>query len=332
MRKFKKLVSVLAAISLPCLAGVSLFSLSGCSDGDCCATDPNPTQTIKIGTLQTDDILPLWAAVAEGIDDKHNLDLQIITFASAAEQIAAVTAGEVDAIMTDMVVPVQLSAAGTPMRSAFVLQTAPAGIVVRPGSTITSLSQLNGVPVGGSSPTAMEYIFETALANAGVPPEGIVSEEIKKLPVRLEMLLSGNIEAAVLPWTLHALAVERGAISLLGVEEAAPITSTVLAFTQDFVDSDTDNRAIKAVIATWDEAVARINVNPESYRVLLAEKAMLPEPLDTTYPVRQYPLAAVPSQEQFEAVVAWMVSKEYIAEPIPYAALIHPGAFTGDGE
>jgi len=312
------------------VAGLSLvLALAGCGShpsGTGTTDGTGGTTTILIGTLQTDDILPLWAAVADGSAAAAGLDLQIQTFASAQEQTAAVTAGQVDAIMTDMVVPVLLSASGTPMRSVTRLQGAPAGIVVAPGSGITDLAGLAGVPTGCSSPTIMEYIYDKALTDAGVAADQIKTEEIKNLSVRLQMLGSGSIKAAVLPWTLYSLAVAQGNIPLLGVDQAGPYSSTVLAFRDQWLTSQPGVASVMdALDRVWDAEVAKINAAPDDYRALLAAQAKLPSPLDTTYAVRQYPTHATPDQAQFEAVVNWMVAKGYVASPIPYADLVWTG-------
>jgi NitT/TauT family transport system substrate-binding protein len=277
--------------------------------------------TIRVGTLQTDDILPLWAAAADGSATAAGLDLRIQSFLSAQDQVTAVTAGQLDAIMTDMVVPVQLSASGTAMRSVTRLQTSPAGIVVSAGSGIDSIADLAGVPTGCAAPTIMEFIYDKALTDAGVPADQIKTEEIKNLSVRLQMLTSGNIEAAMLPWTLFALAVQQGNKPLLDVAASGDYSSTVLAFRDQWLTSNA-REPIDALLRLWDAEAAKIDADPAAYQTLLAEQAKLPAPLDTTYQVRQYPTHGLPDRTQFEAVVGWMVSKAYIQTAIPYADLV----------
>ncbi|MCL2315805.1 MAG: ABC transporter substrate-binding protein, partial [Actinomycetia bacterium] len=177
------------------------------------------------------------------------------------------------------------------------------------------------------TPTIMEYIYDKALKDAGVPDDQVKTSEIKNLSVRLQMLTSGGIKAAVLPWTLHSLAVSQGATSLLGVEQASSYSSTVLAFRDAWLKGRPDTDAVMAALMTvWDAEVAKINAAPEKYRTLLAAQAKLPAPLDQTYTVRQYPTHAIPDQAQFEAVVTWMVSKGYIKSAIAYDDLVWSGA------
>ncbi|MCL2526258.1 MAG: ABC transporter substrate-binding protein, partial [Coriobacteriia bacterium] len=166
---------------------------------------------IRVGTLSTDDLLPLWVAQAEGLLEDAGLDVEIITFQSPPEQLAAITAGEVDALMTDMVVATLLHESGTPVRAVTKMAGAPAGIVAGPDSGIESLADLANVPVGASTPTVIEYIIDKALLGAGVPEDQIAYEVIPALSTRFQMLMEGNIKAAGLPWTLQSLAAQQGA-------------------------------------------------------------------------------------------------------------------------
>ncbi|MCL2491436.1 MAG: ABC transporter substrate-binding protein [Coriobacteriia bacterium] len=314
------------------IATFALFAVGCGSDGTEDLTgaqstaDTNAEATgflpVKVGTLATDDLLPLWVAQAEGFLSDAGLDVEIITFQSPMESRAAMTAGEIDALMTDMVVATQLTATEG-ARAVTTMQTAPAGILASPGSGITELSQLKGVPIGCSSPTILEFIVDRALTDVGFDADEIVFESIEKLPVRLEMLMSDQVKAASLPWTLFQLAEQQGAIPLLDQAAASGYSSTVLVFRDGFLTKDGADQTVTALLKAWDEGVASINENPDSYRELLIEVANLPEPLQASYMIRTYPLSATPSQSQFEEVVNWMVDKGYLEKSVDFADLVY---------
>lgn len=315
----KRFLTLSLALALVLLAAL----LGGCSQDTATPdTHTNRAKAIKIGTLQTDDLLPLWVGQEKGYLKEAGLDVEIIVFQSAQEQIAAITAGEVDGIMTDMVVSTQLSASGTPMRAVTVMQGAPAGILSSKDSGITSLKQLAGVPIGCSSPTILEYIVGRALADNDVAAGDIKIEEIKKLPVRFEMLTSNQIKAAALPWTFFQLGKASGATPLLDEAQASAYTSTVLDFSQKYLDTEGAPQAIEALLGSWDKAVDDINADPNSYRDLFVDKASLPDALRSVYQVRQYPKSALPQAEQLESVITWMVDKGYLKEPLAVDGLI----------
>ena len=59
---------------------------------------------VRIGVLQIADSFPLYVAVEEGLFQKYGLDVEIIEFQSASDQSVAYEAGELDGMMTDMIV------------------------------------------------------------------------------------------------------------------------------------------------------------------------------------------------------------------------------------
>ena len=277
---------------------------------------------VRVGTMATDDLLPLWVAEHEGYLTDAGLDVEIINFQSRLESRAAMTAGEIDAMMTDMIVAAQMTEAEG-ARAVTVMQTTPAGIIASPDSGITSLPELAGVPVGNNVASILEFILDKALTDAGVDSDDIVIETIEKLPVRLEMLMNNQLSAAVLPWTLFQLAEMQGATALLDEETARDYTSTVLVFSEGFLADAAAPATVDALLAEWDRAVAAINADSDAYRELLIEKANLPEPLRETYVIRQYPKTGSPSQEQFDAVHTWMIEKGYLEGPIPYNEFVY---------
>ncbi|MCL2403324.1 MAG: ABC transporter substrate-binding protein [Coriobacteriia bacterium] len=325
-------------LSLLCL-GLMTFAVVGCSDEEEPYPDMNgfyeeelALPAMRIGTLSTDDLLPLWVALEEGLLADAGLDVEIIPFQSGQDQLAAITAGEIDGMMTDMVVATLLYEGGTPVRAITTMQGAPAGIVVGADTSIESLEELAGVPVAISTPTVIEYTAYKALTAAGVDSDDIEYEIIPSLSTRYQMLMEGNVDAAGLPWTLLALAEQEGATVLLDRDEARGITSTVLALSQDFLDgnpvvgeattAEAATAAVEAVLAEWDNAVGMINATPDAYRELLIEAANLPEPLRDSYPVPEYPLSQIPSAEHWNDVLEWMRDKGYLTVDVGYDDLV----------
>ena len=106
------------------------------------ATDPLADvepEPIVIGTLPTEDALPLWAAEAEGLFTEAGLDVEIVVFPAAQERDTAFTSGAIDAFMGDIIASANLEAAGSGVALATVmLGQTPAegrfGIAVAPGT------------------------------------------------------------------------------------------------------------------------------------------------------------------------------------------------------
>ena len=79
----------------------------------------------------------------------------------------------------------------------------------------TTLSALADVPVGTSSATIQEYVLDGLMAEAGVADVQVKVEEVKKVPVRFELLMAGKLKAAALPEPFLTLA-EQGGAPLVG--------------------------------------------------------------------------------------------------------------------
>ena len=131
-----------------------------------------------MGTLATEDILPLWAAQAEGLFENAGLNVQVVAFQSATELIAGVASGEVNLAMTDIMVTASMFASDVDVQMPWVTLGTQAdqgrfGIMVGPDSSISSLTDLAGVPIGVGSNTILEYVMDKLMEDAGVPDDQI---------------------------------------------------------------------------------------------------------------------------------------------------------------
>lgn len=282
-----------------------------------------PAEPVKftVGTLSTQDSLPLWVAEQSGAFADAGLpEVEIVTFQSAQECQVALQTGAVDALMTDLMVACNLQATGTPVRLATVMLGATPSegrfaIVAAPGSGITSLEDLKGVPVGTASATITEYILDRLMEDAGIEKADVVKEEVKKMPVRFELLMAGQLKAAVLPEPFVSLA-EKGGATVIGggddTKAAENVSQSVLAVSREYADTPGGAASIAAVLEAWDVAVTAINADPGSFRGLLVEKAGLPAPLADTYKVSTYPMAAPPEADRIADVLDWMSTRGYL--------------------
>lgn len=311
-------------------AALVLTALAGCSsepdgeDGDSISAEPSP---IVIGTLPTEDALPLWVAEQEGVFEEAGLEVEIITFQAAQERDTAFASGAIDAFMGDIIAAANLEAAGSPVTLATVmLGQTPAegrfGIVAAPDTDYESLQDLAGVPIGTSAASIQEYVVDGLMAEAGVPADAVAKEIVPKVPVRFELLMSGQIEAAALPEPLLSLAELQGARVLADDTGGGNLTQTVLGVSDKYLAQPGGMIAVSAVLDAWDEAVAIVNGEPSAYRGLLVEKAKLPEPLKESYAVNTYPVAAPPSRAMVDPVLQWMASKDLLQAEVTYDDLV----------
>ncbi len=322
--------------------GASMMTFAGCASGGnagaSSASSSAGSQSsgsagaatkVNVGTLATEDILPLWVALDEGFTadedvNKAGIDLNVVTFQSASELIAGVSSGDVNMAMTDPMVSASLFASGTDVLLQWVTlgETAAQGrfgIQTAGNSGIGSLSDLAGVPIGVGSNTILEYVMDVLMADAGVPADKVLVEELQKLPVRFQAMASGEVKAAALPGSLLALGESQGFVTLADDTKGDNISQSVMIVRRDFLEADGGAEAVAAVRGLWDKAASAINADPESYRSLLVEKASLPEEVADTYPISEYPSAKLPTADMIEPVLEWMRAKGYLEKEISYS-------------
>lgn len=322
-------------LSTPLSAALALALVAAAVTG--CAGTPTETvdkpaeivRPVRIGTLTTEDALPLWVAEQEGLFAKAGLtDVEIVTFQSAQERDTAFTSGAIDAFMGDLIAAANLEHAGTSVTVATVmLGSTPAegrfGIVAAPKSGITTLSALAGVPIATSSDTIQEYVLDGLMRQAGVPADNVKKEEVKKVPVRFDLLMAGKLKAAALPEPLLSLAVKQGAILVADDTTGENLSQTVLVFSDAYLRSEGGIETEAKVLDAWDAGVEAVDADPDSWRELLVEKARLPEPIKDSYQVETYPKSDAPTAEQVDAVLTWMRGKSLLSkQPVTYESLV----------
>lgn len=310
-------------------AGV-LSGLGGCASKPQTAGDggiqaaPKP---IRIGVLPTEDSLPLWVAEQQGLFRKAGIDVKIVTFQAAQERDAAFASGSIDAYMGDIIASAMLEAGGSPVSLVTVMLGATPeqgrfGIVAKPGSKATKLADLTGVPIGTSSASIQEYVVDRLMTSAGVPADKVKKEIVPKVPVRLELLMSGKLEAAALPEPLLSLAEKQGALLIADDTKGENLTQTVLGVSDKYLALPGGMVTVGRLLDVWDEAVDVVNADSDAWRALLVEKARLPEPIKDTYAVNEYPKSQAPTEQMVTPVLQWMRAKGLLKGDVSYADLV----------
>lgn len=275
--------------------------------------------SVKMGVLPVLDTLPLHVAVREGLFAAKGLDVELVPFASALERDAALQAGQHDGYFGDMVNTLMLIRAGVPMRIITVAQrTRPGqrmfGVAAAPARKDLAPAGLAGASVGISQSTVIEYLLDAMEARAGLAPGAMKRVDIKKIPLRVQMLLAGELDSALLPEPLLSLAASKGARVIL-TDEDLNLPLTVVCLREKLA---ADPTVRKAFLAAYAEALARIAAKPEAYRALMAEVCRIPPELAGTYPVCAFPAPALPSPADVESVGVWMTAKGLLPAPLAF--------------
>ncbi|MCL2526271.1 MAG: ABC transporter substrate-binding protein [Coriobacteriia bacterium] len=286
--------------------------------------EEQPVLPITLAAVPSDDMLPFWVAQNEGVFAELGLDVDIVTFASSRDMLAAITANEAQGGTLGMLSTAQLTQSGIDTKAVMRMAPSRGAVVSSPNSGITSIEQLAGVPVAAAEASLEEYILYRAMTEAGVPEDQIVLEQVADLRARPQLLMADQIKASTMPWTLASVMGTEGAHILVNEKDIEDFTSTVLGVRADWLAQDGAAHTVELLKEAWDRGATMINDNPDAYLELLTEKANLPEgSIEAGYSMQVYAMAALPSKDQVDDIMDWAYRKGYIDEVISYDDFIY---------
>jgi len=195
--------------------------------------------------------------------------------------------------------------------------------ILSPGSSgISGPDGLRGVEIGVSQGTVIEYLTERLLEQEGFGPDDIKTIAVPKIDVRLSLLASGELKAAMLPEPLSSLAERQGAVVVLDDTRHPEFSFSTISFRKEVIDAHPE--AIRGFLAAVEEATRQINEDPTRWSGLMAEQNLVPPPLLETFQVPKFPTAGVPSEAQWADALDWAKSKGLIDVDVDYNASVNP--------
>lgn len=262
-------------------------------------------EPLRFGVLSDVDSLPFLVARDEGLYTAAGLEVKLVPFQSPVERDAAFQAGAVDGVIGDVLGAALAVQNGFPVAIAAATDGRYA-LLVGPEAKNLTVRGLAGTPVAGSSNTVIHYLVHRFLTEAGVPPAEVKLLAVPKMPVRLEMVLGGQVSAAGLPEPMATVAVARGARVLADSDSLGADPGAVL-FTRAFLDTRSADAA--AFLKAAATAGARINADNGKYRPYLTEKAGFPAEAAQTFRFVAYRPVRLPSDAAVNAITGWMVAQ-----------------------
>lgn len=282
---------------------------------------------IRLGILPVPDTLPLQVAAREKLFDRHGLEVELVPFASALERDTAMQTGNLDGYFGDMVATLLLIKAGVPLSAVLVSYAATPGqpmfgLVTSPGKAKLTAKDLPGKSVGLSESTIIEFLLERMLPTLSLAPDAMTRVDVKKLPVRLQMLLADQLDTALMPQPFLALAQRRGG-TVLATDENLALPLTVVCLTRTLA---ADPNILEPFLEAYTEALEHLRLEPKRYAALQIETCRIPPEIAADFPVMRYPDPRPPAADEVKTVVDWMLSRKLLTEAIAYDAVVAGGA------
>lgn len=291
---------------------VILLSLVGC--GGKSTRGNKEALSLRLGAMSSVDYVPFAIAEHMGINDSLGLDVEMIKFFSANDRDAAFRIGEIDGTVIDFTGAALQHAGGIPL--ALVMKHD--GVFELMAKGFDSLEGLKGKRIAISRNTVIEYATDRILAEAGLSESDITKIEINKIPLRMEMLLAGEIDGSVFPDPFALISKSKGATALISTKSMGfSVTGTM--FTAEAIETKAE--AIRTLLHGYNLAVDYMRTHPRStWMHVLVEDAGFPQEVAERVVLPEYTHAQLPEPKDMEATIAWLKAKGLV-----------PDSYNGEG-
>ena len=130
-------------------------------------------------------------------------------------------------------------------------------------SGITRVELLSEVPIGISQGTIIQYVNDRLLTAEGLPVDAITTIAVPNISERMQLLASGEPQAAVMPDPLSDLAIEQGALVVIDDTAHPEYGFSTYAFRLPVIEQYP--QAIRGFLAAIEEAIALVNADPTAW-------------------------------------------------------------------
>jgi len=278
---------------------------------------------IKVGILPAIDSLPLIVAEAEGLFEEEGISLELVMFNSALEKESAVLSSALHGSFGDMVTALLTLKSGKDVRifteSSRTGNSRMFALVAAPGSSVKGIKSAGREQIAVSSGSVIEFFLDEIAALNNVDTGTLRKLEVKGIPLRYQMLMSGQVSLAMLPEPLVSKAEKEGA-RIIADDLSLDVTATVISFRGDFLEK---NRSFaESFTKAYNKSINLINTNPDKFRDLMVSRLRLPEELKESFKVPRYNEVNPPSERDILQVYSWMKSKGLVEAPLEYDKII----------
>lgn len=292
------------------------------------ASPAHAAAKLSFGVLPVVQALPLFVAAEKGFFAAEGVTVDLVTFNSAVEKDIALAAGQIQGYFGDLQTCLIITAGQkAPLSMVAVLYNSTGnermfGVLQTPKAAPRSLADLAKEGIAAASGTVPHFLPAKLLSPSDPGAATLTLVETKSIPIRLQMLMSGQVAAAALPEPLVTLAESQGA-RVVADDRGKGISPTVLAFTPAYLAASPNQ--VKGFLRAVAAASAYCNAHPEEVRPIMNRNGRVPESLQTRYPIPVFPALSLPAKEQVEEVAGWLRKIGIVSATVSYADSVAGG-------
>lgn len=277
---------------------------------------------LTIGVMSSMDYFPLAVAQQKGYFAEEGLDVTLQKFYAPNDRDAALQSGNLDGTILDYTGGAIQRAGGISLQ--FTSQCdGTFALMAGKGSGIASVNDLKGKNLAVSRNTVIDFCTDMALEKARLSDADITKSEINKIPLRLEMLRNGKIDATMLPDPFASLAKNGGNTSILTMNELG-FHVTGIAFHEKVIHEKSE--AIKKFYIAYNKAIEDIQSHPaKDFRNLLIQEIGFSSETVDSVVLPSYTKATLPQESDLSATLSWLKSRKLITSDFDMQSLVAPG-------
>lgn len=282
------------------------------------ADKPAEKRALRIGLMPDIGMFPMLVAEKEGYFTAQKLNVQLTVFKAAKDRDAAFQGGQLDGTMSDLLATYFFNSNGFKVKASTITESRFLLLAAKDAG-IKKLEDLQNVEIGLSLNTVIEYFVDSLLTEKQIKAKKL---SIPQVPVRMELLRSGQLKAASMPDPLATVLTKSGAV-ILADSAQLRMDPAVLIFTDKIYQEQANT--LKDFYIAYNRAVDAINKNPEKYRQLLLDKGGFPAEVIQNIVIPHFRHAVEPTQAEVNKIIAWAKAKGLEKKKLTYADLVQKG-------
>ena len=273
---------------------------------------------LSFGILPDDAAIPLIVASETGLFQEKGLEIELLPFKTAIERDSALQTGRIDGTIADIVAAAFAIDNGKDLKITS-MADGRFTLLAAADSDLLSYHDLKEVEIAISSNTIIEYLTDNFFSDQGIDNSNLNKIVISKIPVRLQLLIEGKEQAAVLPEPLASLAQSKGA-RVMGTSNELGGAPVVMLFSEKAIQNKNDE--IKIFYDVYSQVVELVNKNHEKYRQLIVDKGGFPASIKNNFKFISYQRPYLPEQKMVNEVLSWMKERNLLKTQLEYTDLV----------
>jgi len=275
-----------------------------------CANEANNEElSLKIGIMPAVDSAPILLADEQGYYEELGLKMEIQVYRNANNRQSALQSGELDGTMTDLIAFVNNVQNGFDIK----ITTSTDGSF--PFLLRKDFQEKEEIKIGMMEVSVSNFLSEEFLADKYKMDKLF----IPAIPTRLEMLVAGQMDMAIIPEPMASMGQLRG-VKKRVYEYQDDFMPEAMVFTDIAIENK--GKAIKLFHQAFNKAVKEIQEDDSLARDILISRLELKSDIKDMIVMPEYHFARIPDQEYMNKIVNWVEDVQGKEIDIAYSDMI----------